>query len=228
MLSGRYPSDDFAELRPRVTWDRVNGTVMARQGAKRVAIANAGTIPDRGLVRRVPVRRREGQGARRRARRGNGVRGARRRNVPARRLDVAHRSDHARSRARLAGSRRAGQDAVLEGRRPGPARSSSAWRSASWCAICASRSRADALATLAARSRPRRARQRQPAEVSRRATRRHRRRARRSHDPDRAVARRPRRLARRRADAARQPHPCAVGDGRHRARSATRPASTSR
>ena len=49
MLSGRYPSDDFAELRPRVTWDRVNGTVMARQGAKRVAIANAGTIPDRGL-----------------------------------------------------------------------------------------------------------------------------------------------------------------------------------
>jgi ATP-dependent Lhr-like helicase len=49
MLSGRYPSDDFAELRPRVTWDRVNGTVMARQGAKRVAISNAGTIPDRGL-----------------------------------------------------------------------------------------------------------------------------------------------------------------------------------
>jgi ATP-dependent Lhr-like helicase len=49
MLSGRYPSDDFAELRPRVTWDRVNGLVMARQGAKRIAIANAGTIPDRGL-----------------------------------------------------------------------------------------------------------------------------------------------------------------------------------
>jgi ATP-dependent Lhr-like helicase len=49
MLSGRYPSDEFAELRPRVTWDRVNGTVVARQGSKRVAIANAGTIPDRGL-----------------------------------------------------------------------------------------------------------------------------------------------------------------------------------
>lgn len=49
MLSGRYPSDEFAELRPRVTWDRVNGLVTARQGAKRVAIANAGTIPDRGL-----------------------------------------------------------------------------------------------------------------------------------------------------------------------------------
>jgi len=49
MLSGRYPSDDFAELRPRLTWDRVNGVVTGRQGAKRVAISNAGTIPDRGL-----------------------------------------------------------------------------------------------------------------------------------------------------------------------------------
>src|SRR5688572_13210273 len=49
MLSGRYPSDEFAELRPRVTWDRVNGTLTARQGAKRIAITNAGTIPDRGL-----------------------------------------------------------------------------------------------------------------------------------------------------------------------------------
>src|SRR5262249_45934550 len=49
MLSGRYPSDEFAELRPRVTWDRVGGTLAAREGAKRVAIANGGRIPDRGL-----------------------------------------------------------------------------------------------------------------------------------------------------------------------------------
>jgi ATP-dependent Lhr-like helicase len=49
MLSGRYPSDEFAELRPRVTWDRVAGSITAREGAKRVAIANGGTIPDRGL-----------------------------------------------------------------------------------------------------------------------------------------------------------------------------------
>jgi ATP-dependent Lhr-like helicase len=49
MLSGRYPSDEFAELRPRVTWDRVHGTIAGREGAKRVAIVNAGTIPDRGL-----------------------------------------------------------------------------------------------------------------------------------------------------------------------------------
>jgi ATP-dependent Lhr-like helicase len=49
MLSGRYPSDEFAELRPRITWDRVRGVLSGREGAKRVAIANAGTIPDRGL-----------------------------------------------------------------------------------------------------------------------------------------------------------------------------------
>src|SRR5256712_4148510 len=49
MLSGRYPSDEFAELRPRLTWDRIAGTLRAREGAARVAIANAGTIPDRGL-----------------------------------------------------------------------------------------------------------------------------------------------------------------------------------
>jgi ATP-dependent Lhr-like helicase len=49
MLAGRYPSDEFAELRPRITWDRVRHTIAARDGAKRVAIANGGTIPDRGL-----------------------------------------------------------------------------------------------------------------------------------------------------------------------------------
>jgi len=49
MLSGRYPSDEFAELRPRIVWDRVAGTVRAREGAKRMVITNAGTIPDRGL-----------------------------------------------------------------------------------------------------------------------------------------------------------------------------------
>ena len=49
MLSGRYPSDEFADLRPRVTWDRRRQTVTARDGALRIAVANAGTIPDRGL-----------------------------------------------------------------------------------------------------------------------------------------------------------------------------------
>ena len=49
MLSGRYPSDDFAELKPRITWDRITDTLSSRQGAKQIAIANGGTIPDRGL-----------------------------------------------------------------------------------------------------------------------------------------------------------------------------------
>ena len=49
MLSGRYPSDEFAELRPRLTWDRIGGKIRAREGAKRIAIINGGTIPDRGL-----------------------------------------------------------------------------------------------------------------------------------------------------------------------------------
>lgn len=49
LLSGRYPSDEFAELRPRLTWDRLTNTLKARDGAKRIAIVNGGTIPDRGL-----------------------------------------------------------------------------------------------------------------------------------------------------------------------------------
>jgi ATP-dependent Lhr-like helicase len=49
MLSGRYPSDEFAELRARIVWDRVRNTIRARDGAQRLAVTNAGTIPDRGL-----------------------------------------------------------------------------------------------------------------------------------------------------------------------------------
>jgi ATP-dependent Lhr-like helicase len=49
MLSGRYPSEEFGELRPRIVWDRVNGTVRGRAGAQRLAVTNPGTIPDRGL-----------------------------------------------------------------------------------------------------------------------------------------------------------------------------------
>ncbi|HEX9482955.1 MAG TPA: DEAD/DEAH box helicase, partial [Gemmatimonadaceae bacterium] len=49
MLTGLYPSDEFAELRPRLTWDRVANTITARPGAKQIAIISGGTIPDRGL-----------------------------------------------------------------------------------------------------------------------------------------------------------------------------------
>jgi ATP-dependent helicase Lhr and Lhr-like helicase len=49
MLDGRYPSSEFAELRPRIVWDRVAGTIRPRRGARALAVTNAGTIPDRGL-----------------------------------------------------------------------------------------------------------------------------------------------------------------------------------
>jgi ATP-dependent Lhr-like helicase len=49
MLDGRYPSSEFAELRPRIVWDRVAGPLRARPGARQLAVTNAGTIPDRGL-----------------------------------------------------------------------------------------------------------------------------------------------------------------------------------
>src|SRR5260221_3471239 len=49
MLDGRYPSDRFAELRPRIVWDRTRGTMHGRKGARQLVVPNAGTIPDRGL-----------------------------------------------------------------------------------------------------------------------------------------------------------------------------------
>jgi ATP-dependent Lhr-like helicase len=49
LLSGRYPSDEFAELRPRIVWDRTAGTLTGRPGAQRLAVTSGGTIPDRGL-----------------------------------------------------------------------------------------------------------------------------------------------------------------------------------
>ncbi len=49
MLDGRYPSQEFGELRARIVWDRVGGTIRPRKGARQLAITNAGTIPDRGL-----------------------------------------------------------------------------------------------------------------------------------------------------------------------------------
>ncbi|HWH98510.1 MAG TPA: ATP-dependent helicase, partial [Pseudolysinimonas sp.] len=49
LLAGRYPSDEFAELRPRIVWDRVAGTIAGRPGAQRLAVTSGGTIPDRGM-----------------------------------------------------------------------------------------------------------------------------------------------------------------------------------
>ncbi|MFL6066601.1 MAG: DEAD/DEAH box helicase, partial [Gaiellaceae bacterium] len=49
LLAGRYPSDRFGELRPRIVWDRDAGTIVGRRGAQRLAVTSGGTIPDRGM-----------------------------------------------------------------------------------------------------------------------------------------------------------------------------------
>ena len=112
MLDGRYPSSEFAELRPRIVWDRIAGTLRARKGARQLAVTNAGTIPDRGnYLVTLPDGRRVGEFDEEmvyEARPGP--------DVPARRLDLAHRGDRPRSRDRHARARDAGRGAVLEGR----------------------------------------------------------------------------------------------------------------
>src|SRR3979411_1091120 len=87
MLSGRYPSDDFAELRPRIVWDRVAGTLRGRGGAQARAGHHHGNGSRPRSVHGKPRRQRSPC---RRARRGDGVREPGRRNVHPRRLHVAH------------------------------------------------------------------------------------------------------------------------------------------
>ncbi len=62
MLSGRYPGDELADLRPRLVWDRLAGMLRSREGSKRVAITNGGAIPDRGLYGVFVAGAQKGQG----------------------------------------------------------------------------------------------------------------------------------------------------------------------
>ena len=106
MLAGAYPSDEFAELKPRIVWDRVAGTIEGRRDARGRGDHQRRHDPGPRAVRRVP-RRRAGPGrpACRRARRGDGLRGARRRGDHARRVVVADRGDRPRPRHRVARAR---------------------------------------------------------------------------------------------------------------------------
>ena len=152
MLDGRYPSQEFGELRPRIVWDRVAGTIRARKGARQLAVTNAGTIPDRGLFSVVAARR----PPRRRARRGDGLRGARRPDVPARRVVVAHRGDRPRPRDRHARAGRARAPCRSGRATASGARRSSARRSARSAAGPSTRTPRRSSATTTSTRSPRR------------------------------------------------------------------------
>ncbi len=114
LLSGRYPSEEFAELRPRIVWDRVNAALRARDGSKRLAVTNGGHDPRSRAVRCVPARTARASAS---STRRWSTRAAR-----ARRSCSAHRPGGSRTspfeRVTVTpGAGRAGQDAVLA-RRP--------------------------------------------------------------------------------------------------------------
>ncbi len=123
LLAGRYPSEEFAELRPASCGTASPARSGRRDGSQRLAVTERRHDPRPGPVRRVPARRHAG----RRARRGDGLREPGRRDVPARRVDVADRGHHVRPGHRHAGAGRAGEDAVLA-RRPARAGRSSCGR----------------------------------------------------------------------------------------------------
>ena len=213
MLAGRYPSDEFAELRPRIVWDRTGGTVRAREGARRLAVTNAGTIPDRGLFGVFLVD-------------GGGRVGE---------LDEEMVYEARAGQTFLLGAsswriEEITRDRVLVSPAPGIPGAVPFWKgegvgrpfelgqkigAASRELQCAEGRQG----ARAARRRvpPRPARRRQPADVPARAARRHRRRSIGPHDRRRALPRRDRRLARLHPLAVRRARARAVGDGDRRA-----------
>ena len=214
MLAGRYPSDEFAELRPRLVWDRVDRHAHrpARGAAARRHQRRHDPRPR--AVRRLPRRRRRARRARGSAsstRRWSTSRGSATCSRSARRPGGSRTSPTTGCWSRPApGS--AGAAAVLEGRRARPA--GRARPGARRVRPRAGRPDAGRGATRAvAGGRARRVGRRQPAGLPRRAAGGHRPRARRPHDRGRAVPRRARRLAGRRALAVRRPGARAVGAG---------------
>ena len=222
MLAGAYPSDEFAELKPRVVWDRVTDTVEGRRDARVVAVTSGGTIPDRGLFgvfmageagtpgRRVGELDEEMVYELRAGMHGDVI--------ILGRQQLAGRRDRARPGHRHAGAGRAGQAAVLEGRRGRPAgrarpgdgrvRRRDGGRPRPRRQGPGRRHR-----PAARDARPRRAGGRQPARLPRRRARGRRRAADRPADRRRALPRRAGRLAAVPPDAVRRPGPRAVVAG---------------
>ncbi len=192
MLDGRYPDTAFGDrstigLRPRIVWDRLAGIDPSppRRAPARGRKRRHDPRP-RPLHRHAPRRP-----PRRRARRGDGLRGSRRPGLHARRLHLADRGDRPRPRDRHPGPRRARRRSLLEGRHArAPRRARPRDRRLLALGHRAGRRHAPA------RLRPRRARRAQPARLPARAAGRHARAPLRSHDRARALSRRDRRLAR--------------------------------
>ena len=212
MLSGRYPSDEFAELRPRVTWDRVNGTVDSAAGRQARRHRQRRHHSRSRPLRRVP-RRRQRDGAR------------------VGELDEEMVFEARAGETFLLGAstwriEQITHDRVLVSPAPGEPGKMPFWKGEAAGPAdrarpgdrqahprAASRRPSRGGRPPQARPRPERAGRRQPAAVPRRPAARHRRRSRRPHPPHRAIAGRDRRLAPLGADALRQPRPRAVGDG---------------
>ena len=202
MLDGRYPSEEFAELRPRIVWDRVEDTVRARKGALQLAVTNAGTIPDRGLYGvHLPDGRRVGE------------------------LDEEMVYEARPGQTFLLGAstwriEEITRDRVIVTPAPGAPGAVPFWRGDG---IGRPKELGEAIgafaresverdpAELAERVRPRPERRQQPLDLSARAARRHPRGAERPHDRDRALPRRDRRLAPVRALALRRTGPRGLG-----------------
>ena len=186
MLDGRYPSKEFGELRARIVWDRVAGTIRARSGSRQLAVANAGTIPDRGLYAvTLPDGRRVGE------------------------LDEEMVYEARPGQAFLLGAstwriEEIGRDRVIVTPAPGAPGAVPFWKGDS---VGRAKELGEAVGafarwaveqdaeTLAARLRPRRARRAQPARLPARAAGGHPRAAERPHARARALPRRDRRLA---------------------------------
>ena len=213
---GPLPLDEFAELRPRLTWDRLRGHGARARRRAALVVANAGTIPDRGLygVFLAPTAPSGSArpAARGRAGRGDGVREPRGRGVRAGRVDLAHRGDHPRPRAGRAGPGEPGRMPFWKGdraRAPGRAGRAIGRLTRELLAACPG----GGAAAAGRGARARRARGREPARLPRRPEGGDRRRARRPHARARAHARRDGRLAAVPALALGRPRARALGAG---------------
>ena len=215
--TGATPRKEFGELRARIVWDRVAGTIRARKGVAPARDRQRRHDPRPRAVRGHAARR----AARGRARRGDGLRGAARPGVPARRLHLADRGDRPRPRDRHARARRA-RARCRSGRATRSGRPKELGRGDRRVLALGRRAgRGDAPARL----RPRRARGAQPARLPARAAGGHARAAERAHDRARALPRRDRRLAAVRALALRRARPRRLGRSRCRRASASASAS---